>query len=203
MGITPLALEFLQHHISRVGGFVGLKMMELGDQQMYCHPNIPEASAAKAYFRQIGVDHTSIDLNGELGAIPIDLSKPIETPDWQKAFGVVTDFGTSEHVGKSLRALYECRRNCHNFCCQNGLLLFMNPKAGNWPEHGYHYFTQEHYTRLAPACGCELLEVSEHPTLGNSVDGWQIHACLLKVDDAPFISFEEYWKICDGTVFPK
>lgn len=202
MGCVPDNLNLLLEHVRNVGSLPGCHMMELGDQQMYCHPNIPEGSAAKSYFERFGVRHTSIDLNGELGAIALDLSKPIENPDWMGTFDVVTDFGTSEHVGQKLEALYECRKNVHNFCRVRGLMVFANPKTGHWPRHGYHYFTKAHYEKLAGPCHYALLEVSEHPALHNTVDGWEIRAALLKADKIPFPSFEEFKAICEGTVFP-
>lgn len=200
MGCVPKSLELLKSYVHLVGGFSGRKMLELGNQQMYCHPDIPEASAAKLYFQSQGVDHTSIDLNGLLGALPLDLSKPIDKPEWNEAFDIVTDFGTSEHVGNTIEALYNCRRSCHTFCRPGGLLVFMNPKTGNWPGHGYHYFTQEHYRRLVDEAGYTVLEISEHPTLGNTADGWQIHAALLR-GRSPFPDFASFLKVYSGSVF--
>ncbi len=201
MGCVPLSLETINRHISRVGGFNGLKMMELGSQQMYCNPNIPEGSAAKAWFTRLGAEHVSIDRNGELGAFPMDLAHPIRREEWEKHFDLVTDFGTSEHVGESLNALYNCRANCHDWCRVGGLLIFCNPKRGHWPKHGYHFFTVDHYQRLAEACGYGVLDLWDHPTLGNHVDGYQVSAVLLKQSDAPFISEERYIDLCQGTVF--
>lgn len=203
MGLVPLSLQMLLTHARHIGGLSGNRMLELGDQQMYCHHNVPEASAAKSYFEQLGVQHTSIDLNGELGALPLDLSQRIERPEWVNGFDVVTDFGTSEHVGKGLEKLYNCRENVHRFCRPGGIMIFMNPKTGNWPGHGYHYFTMAHYLRLAPLAQYEALEVSEHPTLGNSTDGWQIHAAFRKTADNPFPSFEEFKTACVDAVFEK
>lgn len=203
MGLVPLSLKMLQTHIAHVGGFNNCRMLELGDQQMYCHHNVPEASAAKSYFEQLGVHHTSVDLNGELGALPINLALRIEDPAWEGAFDVVTDFGTTEHVGPEVAHLHACRENVHRFCRPGGLMVFMNPKVGNWPGHGYHCFTLQHYHKLAEAMNYQVLEVSEHPTLGNSTDGWQIHAALLKNGDAPFLNLEQYTALCQETVFRK
>lgn len=202
MGLVPHSLKMIQAYIAPVGGFAGLRMMELGDQQMYCHGNVPEGSAAKSFFEQLGVQHTSIDLNGELGAIALDLSQPIRREEWNGQFDMVTDFGTTEHVGRELVNLYNCRENCHRFCRPGGVMIFMNPKKGNWPGHGYHYFTKEHYEKLALAAGYRVLEISEYPTLGNSTDGWQIHAAFIR-GDGDFIPFEAYAEICKDTVFPK
>lgn len=203
MGIVPLSLDMLRAHVGVIGGLPGRKMMELGDQQMYANPDITEASPAKEWFLRQGVaEHVSIDANGLLGALPMDLSKPIDKPEWNGAFDLVTDFGTSEHVGKDLECLYNCRSNCHRWCRVGGLMIFMNPKTGHWPLHGYHYFTLAHYEALGAACQYRVLEVSEHPTLGNFTTGWQIHAAFVKTVDIPFITFSQYSDICRHTVFP-
>jgi hypothetical protein len=202
MGIVPLSLDTLNRHIGLVGGFNGCRMMELGNQQMYCIPNIPEASAAKSWFERMGAKHTSIDMNGQLGALQLDLSVPIERPEWDSAFDVVSDFGTSEHVGKTLTALYNCRANCHRWCRPGGLMLFNNPKTGHWPQHGYHYFTLAHYEKLAAACNYRVVQLWEHPTLGNAIDGWQTFAVFQKQDNAPFIAEGAFIQLCQGTVFP-
>lgn len=201
MGLVPLTLEMLLRHVGHVGGLNGRTMLEFGDQQMYCHRNIPEGSPAKSWFERNGVQHTSVDLNGELGAMALDLSKPLPA-HFKEHFDVVTDFGTSEHVGKELAALYGARSNAHNACRVGGLMIFVNPRKDNWPGHGYHYFTREHYERLARACGYQVLEISENPTLGNAMDGWQVHAAFLR-GEKDFPSFGEFLTICEGTVFAK
>jgi len=204
MGIVPCSIELLNRHIAHIGGLRGCRIMEIGDQQMYCHPNVPEGSAAKIWFgRQGAALHVSVDLNGLLGALPLNLARPIEKPEFDLNFDIVTDFGTSEHVGPHLLDLYNCRANCHRWCRSKGLLLFMNPKTGHWPGHGYHYFTQKHYEALADACGYRVLEISEAPSCGNTKDGWQVHAVFLKQNEPPFISFERYQMVCANTVFTK
>jgi len=202
MGIVPHSLQLLDRYIEKIGGYKNCLMLELGDQQMYCHPSIAEASAAKVYFSSLGVRHVSVDLNGQLGALPMDLSKPLLESAAKGQFDVVTDFGTSEHVGPGLAALYQCRLNVHEACRDGGLMVFMNPKTGHWPGHGFHYFTMRHYDLLASACGYSLLEVEEQPTLGNMVDGWQVQAVLTK-GSKPFVSFDEFSAICKDTVFTK
>ena len=202
MGFVPLSREFLNSHVHHVGGLKGARMMELGNQQMYCHADIKEGSSAKPWFESQGVHHTSIDLNGKDGAIVLDLSTRIDNILWTGLFDIVTDFGTSEHVGEGIHKLYNCRANCYNWCRVGGLMLFMNPKTGHWPLHGYHYFTKEHYEKLALATQATILEISEHPSLGNYIDGWQVHAALVKTR-FEFVTIQEFMDLCDGTVFSK
>jgi hypothetical protein len=153
------------------------RMFELGDQQMYCHQDIEEGSAAKVWFESQDVKHTSIDLNGLLGAEKYDLSQPIDRPEWVGAFDIVTDFGTSEHVAN----LYQCFKTCHDVCKLDGLIIHSNPKIGNWPGHGFHYFTEIFYRILCDTGLYQPVDISENYACGNSVDGWQINATLRKI----------------------
>lgn len=200
MGLTHHALHIIETFIGNVGGFNGCRMVELGSQQVYRIPNVPEESAAKSYFEQRGVKHTSIDMTGDLGAVPLDLSKPINGAEWRGTFDVVTDMGTSEHVGPELEKLHVCRWNCHNFCRRGGLMFFINPKTGNWPQHGFHYFTNAHYEKLAAACRYGILYLADHPAMGNTRDGWQVNAVLAKLDDVPFVPYDQFARLCEGTV---
>jgi hypothetical protein len=64
--------------------------------------NMPYA----AYYRAMGVDYSSIDLNGLDGAIAVDLAEPVDLPPKQ----AVMNIGTSEHVVDQ-EAVF---RNIHN-----------------------------------------------------------------------------------------
>lgn len=201
MGLTQHSFHVLNCFVGHLGGYEGRTMLELGSQQVYSIPNVPEASAAKSFFEQLGVRHTSVDLNGELGALQLDLSLPINKPEWINHFDIVTDYGTTEHVGMGLDRLYACRANCHNFCRPGGIMVFVNPKTGHWPKHGYHYFTKEHYIKLAAANQYGVLEIGEHPAMNNYVDGWQVYAVLTKTSAVPMVPFDQFVDLCQGTVF--
>ena len=127
-----------------------------------------------------------IDLNGENGSSVIDLSKPMEI---NEQYDLVTDFGTSEHVEKSL---YNCWANKFNLCKTGGFILSENPKTGNWKGHGFHYYTLEFYEKLAEVCpSLELLFVGETPAHGNSIDGWNVYCLFRKVGES-WISAEQF-----------
>jgi hypothetical protein len=203
MGIVPLSLQILLRHADLIGGLRPCRMMELGCQQMLSHPDIAEGSAAKEWFERQGIaQHVSIDINGKFDSLPLDLTKPIYRPEWEGNFDIVTDFGTSEHVGADLSWLWQARENCHRWARPYGLLIYMNPKTGHWPDHGYHYFTESHYRALAPACRYRVVDISEHPTLGNAKDGAQILAVLQK-NGGPFVPLADFIRLCQGTVFPR
>ena len=82
--------------------YSGLHWCELGNQRF-------GSVAAKTVYQRKGVIHTSIDINGLDGAIPLDLDTPIPANMRQK-FRVVTNYGTSEHVNNQ----YSAFKNVHD-----------------------------------------------------------------------------------------
>jgi hypothetical protein len=188
MGITQHSYDLLLRYRATQPG---LKMLELGDQNLYFSPYYGEY--AKKHFIEAGIEHISVDIQAfEGGSVKMDLSKPFNKPEWVNYFDVVTDFGTSEHVSGSL---YHCFKNIHECSKFGGLMIHENPKTGNWPGHGAHYFTREFYYGLRDSMGYELLESGQHPAMGNETDGWNIWAVLRKTEDKEFISEKEFNKL--------
>lgn len=184
MGITGFSFSLLEKHGATKAG---LKMLELGDQNIYFGPEY--GKFAKPLFIKLGLEHTSLDLSShEGGAVEFDLSKPSENKDLKNKFDVVTNFGTSEHIS----SLYNCLKNIHEFCKKGGLIFHENPKTGNWPGHGFHYFTEKFYLELADKMEYKILEIGEHPAMGNQIDGWNIFCVLQKSKSTKFISEEEF-----------
>ena len=195
MGITTVGMNQLEQMLQQNGlKFDGLKMAELGNQFLYLDPpsQYPHLYVAKGYFESKGVKHTSFDINGKDGVIPCDLSNPLEDQLSDKSilgsFDVVTDFGTGEHVPD----FYGCMRNIYNLCKPGGLVLRINPLTNNWPGHGYHYMTIDITNQLAKVCGYAVQYLVTQPTLGNSVDGWQVFTNLKKLSDKPFPSLADF-----------
>lgn len=182
MGITALSLDRLNKYECLKEG---VKMLELGAQNVYNTQNY--ADVAKALFESMGVIHTSIDIHEHQGAIEADLREPLTFT--KSKFDVVTDFGTCEHLDGSL---YEGFKNIHNLCKKGGLMIHENPKTGNWPEHGYHYFTKDFYTELAEKAGYEILELTEEAAMGNFHNGWNVCCVLRKLDANQFVTEEEF-----------
>lgn len=182
MGITKTSLDRLNNHqvLDK-----GAKMLELGAQNVYDSENY--GKVAKDIFEAIGIIHTSIDIKAHQGAIEADLREPITFT--KSKFDIVTDYGTTEHVEGNL---YEAFKNIHNLCRKGGVMIHENPKTGNWPEHGFNYYTQDFYKELAKLAGYEILELTEEPAMGNHIDGWNICAVLKKTTSEKFISKEEF-----------
>lgn len=174
MGITGPDLRLLEPFIRP-----GLKMLELGNQRLYIPGDLYD-TPAKAHFTKLGVEHTSIDLNGLDGALPLDLRDDLLVghPEWRSGFDLVTDFGCSEHVDSpgpwpAWKFVYECART-------GGAVVQVLPASGNWPKHGYHYVTKQTYWRLEDIGIYRVKHLESFPLCNNTVDGWVIQAVLEK-----------------------
>ena len=181
MGLTSHSFELLSRHIK-----CNDSILELGNQTIYFGKDY--GKPAKLMFEAMGHKHVSIDLNGLDGALNIDLGKPIK--EKLGLFDLVMDVGCSEHV----EDMYICCKNKHIFLKTGGLMIVELPKTGNWAGHGYWYFTEEFFQKFAYAQHYEILEIGEHPAMGNTTDGWLICCVLRKLEDNKFISR----KVFDG-----
>lgn len=185
MGITNFSWNTLRDHGALLQG---LRMLELGDQNLYFDPHYGEY--AKALFTKLGIDHTSVDLSAhEGGAVKMDLCQPIPL-EYLEAFDVVTNFGTSEHC----QNLYQVFKNINDACKVGGLIFHENPKTGSWPGHGFHYMTQEFYKELAKRCGYEIVDLGEWPAMGNTTDGWNVY-CVLRKKQPKFLAKKSFERL--------
>jgi len=117
---------------------VGSSMLELGNK-------INTPFTYKKYFESLGFRHVSIDTNGKDGALPLDLTKPLELG----TFDMVTNIGTSEHV----REQEPCWRNILEAMHVGSVLLCTTPQPGQWQWHGEHYPDDVFYRELAELNG--------------------------------------------------
>lgn len=189
---------------------------ELGSQNLYIgNKEIPPF--ASEWYKSKGLTYKCIDMAADNDAIVMDLSKPIVIP--YNPFDLITDFGTAEHVvaGVEMKnhffenvninsmyptriptndeialGFYNCWKNKHNLLAVDGLMINVNPKTGNWPDHGYTYLTKNFYTKLAELMGYEIIHLEDHPAMGNTISGWNVCCILKKTTDREFISFEEF-----------
>jgi hypothetical protein len=123
----------------------GLRLVELGNQTYNGKP-------AKKLYEAKGVIHTSIDINGKDGALPLDLSHLITEPI---RCDLLTNYGTTEHVANQ----YECFNNIHNMVAVNGIMIHGVPFVNNWAKHGRYYFTPNFFTSLSVLCGYKIIDI--------------------------------------------
>jgi hypothetical protein len=161
----------------------GLIWCELGNQEFYGIP-------AKKMYESKGVIHTSIDINGQDGAIPLNLDNPIPK-NLENKFDVVTNYGTTEHINNQ----YEVFKNIHLMCKQNGLMIHGVPLIGNWPNHCRYYYSKLFFEQLLHYCNylyvsIEILTTDYYKSPNNLVV-----AVLVKKENNLFISDLDFQKI--------
>ncbi|MBN1799631.1 MAG: hypothetical protein JW822_13730 [Spirochaetales bacterium] len=163
----------------------GIKMCELGNQHFFVEGI--EFQTAKEYFLSLGVNHTSIDINGQDGALTLNLAKPVTDPALVGNFDIVTNYGTAEHVSNQ----YECYRNMHNFCRRGGLFIHVAPLVGSWPLHCEHYYYPLFFIRLAEANKYRVLK-QEIFFAREAEDTLIIFIALEKTGRLPFMSKHDF-----------
>jgi hypothetical protein len=192
MGITQLSLDRLNRNNCLKANYL---MLELGAQNIYANQNYGDV--AKYYFQRLGIVHQSIDIIEHQGADKQDLRIDL---GYNGGCDCVTNFGTLEHVDGSL---YQPLKNIHEACKVGGIMIHENPKTGNWPGHGQHYFTKDFWIELAKACKYELIEVCEEAAMSNTKDGWNVCAVLRVAKDSKFITELQFNKIYNEHIQPK
>jgi len=193
MGYTNFTVEKIQGLINT---FKPKKVLDLGAQNMYNQPIIPAPYSSEWYKAQ-RIEYEAIDISGENGSFPMDLGKPCDPAfaPYIEKFDFVVDVGTSEHIGTDgkhdIEAFYNCWKTKNDLLKVGGIMVNENPKTGNWPGHGFQYYTQDFYLKLAELAGYEILELGEHAAMGNTTDGWNVF-CVLKKTREGFVTLEEF-----------
>lgn len=107
----------------------------------------------KAFFESLGYYHVSVDWNGKDGALKMDLREPLNLG----TFDMVTNIGTSEHVGDQ-RGVWS---NLLNACGVESVLVCTTPMPGDWKWHGEHYPERDFYVQLASLNGFHIERLYE------------------------------------------
>lgn len=188
MGVTSIDVRNLE---SLIRMYNPTSVIDLGAQNNFAQPNLP-APYMSEWWRAKGVRYESIDLNAENDCLVMNLSKNLGL---NGIYDFVMDFGTSEHVGTNgafdWEAIYNCWKNKFDLCRIGGLIISENPKTGNWPFHGFNFYTDTFYKKMSQIAGLDLLIIAEIAAMGNIETGWNIYAVLLKTSKR-FISFEDF-----------
>jgi hypothetical protein len=180
MGIEKPIIDYEKQVLQSLGlKYKGLKWCELGNQR------INDNEIAKRFYQSLGVEHISIDLNGEDEALPIDLDKPMPFILLNQ-FDVITNYGTIEHVNNQ----YQVFTNVHDMCKKGGLVNHIFPPRGHWPGHCRYYYSEDFVRGLAKACdyhiaGFMILDKDEYIAPKNL-----IAVSFIKKENNSFISRE-------------
>lgn len=132
----------------------------------------------KTHFEGLGIQHTSVDLNGKDGSLALDLTEPLDLG----RFDLVTNFGTTEHVLDQEPVW----KNIHEAC--GDTLISSTPSPGYWKWHGRYYPTQEFYISFAELNGYEILRLYEHQMSDTRKN---IYVRMVKTHDKPYTHPDE------------
>ena len=154
----------------------GTSMLELGNKRK-------GDFVYKAFFESIGFRHVSVDINGEDGALPLDLSKPIDLG----TFDMVSNLGTSEHVSEDrYTGQIQCWRNILEAMHIGSVLVSITPQPGTWLKHGTWYPHESFFHALAKCNGLEAERVSNRPWFAHNPRRRLVDARLVRREDKPF-----------------
>jgi hypothetical protein len=133
---------------------VGTSMLELGGKQ-------DAGRVYKPWFESLGFRHVSVDINGEFGALPLDLTKPLGLG----TFDMVTNIGTTEHVSEdNWDGQVACWRNILAAMHIGSVLICDTPKGPHgWKDHGMWHPTLKFYSELARLNGLDVERLLESP----------------------------------------
>lgn len=131
----------------------------------------------------------SIDLNGEDGAIVVDLDQPVPST-FVERFDVVTNYGTLEHVNNQFQAW----KNVHHMCRIGGVMIHSLTPPGHWPRHGRYYYSQDFVIGLAKSCEYDIVNLTQRNCYAEHTCGLDkdlILVAYLKSDDK-FVPKEQF-----------
>lgn len=144
-------------------------MLELGNKKS-------NGVSYKSYFEAMGITHVSVDWNGEDGALPLDMRKPL--PDWEP-FDMVTNFGCTEHI-ELQEPIWE---SMHRLTKVGGVQIHMCPYPGDWWWHGTYYPKHLFYSVYAALNGYLI----DHLEIGREYPTRNIDVRMTKVEHKPFV----------------
>ena len=119
------------------------------------HPRCP----ARNFYEMLGIEkYICVDINGDHGAIKLDLNYPLEDKSFYNQFDLVTDHGCNEHVFN----VSEAYRTLHRLCKPGGLIII---SQSVWGGNGYFLFDLSFFEGIAGANNYKILFSSYIVTL--------------------------------------
>jgi hypothetical protein len=210
MGYEKATLEKVLFVCYKVfSGFNGIKMFELGNQEVYsiekAYPMFqilkysPRSPITKYFFEYLGFVHTSVDYNGLDGAFQYDVRSDISSK-FTERFDVLTNLGFTEHVGEKddfknlMKSQYSVFKNLHDLGTENALYYHVVPFTRNWHKHGVCDYSLEFFKDLADVCKYQIIV---GPFIEDYHPEKQASIFFRKTAASVFPSFEDFCKI-DG-----
>jgi hypothetical protein len=130
-------------------------------------------------------------MNGNGGALQLDLNTDIDIKSIGGPFDLVTNIGTLEHVDNFWMGF----KNIHNLCKNAGIMLHVLPAIDNWPDHGYHYINEDFFRQLAWVCGYNVVDICRDTVSFGGADSNQIFATLRKTRWSEFVDVDRFYNL--------
>lgn len=135
----------------------------------------------RSWYEENGCSYVSIDWNGKDGAVKLDLQEPLDVEKLGGPFDLVTNFGTTEHVGEQK----PCWRNVHNLVKVGGEFVNFTPAPTFHDGHGIWHPSIEWFQEFANI-NCYSVELLEQRS--KQMGNWTIiYARLRKKEHNEFI----------------
>lgn len=155
MGLRKEYIDFILNQIPDNDTNFHTRMLELGSQEIRDPELHSGFLTGQDYFMSIGLLHMSFDINGNHGAIPLDLDLPIN--GFQDMFDIVTNSGTSICVGVNGSNCYD---NIYPMCKPGGVIIHILPLVGSeW--HANHFVNRKFFKGHCKKYNCKVIEYQE------------------------------------------
>jgi hypothetical protein len=212
MGLGPASIE-LYRQLKLQGALDDItEVIELGSQDFWCpekelvtalvrafgkmvddpallNTTYSSQKPARLLYEALGIKYNCVDVDGSVGSIILDLNFDSVPLDQKGKYGLVTNFGTSEHILNQ----YNVFKTIHEFARTGGVFVHAVPFTVHL-EHGFFNYHPNFFKALA--------RFNCYETLGIWVGlGWQLQ-CFIPWDQAllDFLDFNagttHCWSLC-------
>ena len=161
IGAQQLSNDFLEakDRLALVGNLFGTSSgPRLGDLQRtgIAHGSLQhlaaEAPAASEFYRWLGFEYSAVDIDGSPKELSLDLNFDEVPAAHRRAYHLVTNFGTTEHVANQLNAF----KIIHDLCALDGLMVHELPLQG-YMNHGLINYNAKFFWMLARSNGYDTV----------------------------------------------
>ena len=106
------------------------------------------APMASLFWKWLGIEYLAIDVDGSVGALPLDLNFDHIPKEFINKFDLVTNLGTTEHIANQVNAL----KAIHDLT-KVGWFILHNLPAQGYLHHGLINYNTKFFWMLARTTG--------------------------------------------------
>lgn len=169
MGLKKPLIDYITRSIlSKHDTLHHLKILEFGNQIVRDGQGYFEKTGKEYWTNQL-MDHTSVDVNGQHGALKKDLTKISDFQGMFHQFDVVYNAGTSEHV-EPFEDQYTCFKIADMCCKIGGIMIHAVPEIrnrdirGTWVDHCRYYYSEKFFETLIKESNYEYITSNKSNT---------------------------------------